>query len=37
MQTFGLSGVIPAEDLAKKLENEIVGFFDNHLNHVSEI
>ena len=37
MQTFGLSGVIPAEDLAKKLENEIVGFFDNHLNHESEI
>lgn len=37
MQTFGLSGVIPAEELAKKLENEIVGFFDNHLNHVSEI
>ena len=37
MQTFGLSGVIPAEELAKKLENEIVGFFDNHLNHESEI
>ena len=37
MQKFGLSGVIPAEELAKKLENEIVGFFDNHLNHESEI
>jgi len=37
MQTIGLSGVIPAEELAKKLENEIVGFFDNHLNHESEI
>jgi predicted dienelactone hydrolase len=37
LQTFGLSGVIPAKELAKKLENEIVGFFDIHLNHESEI
>jgi len=37
MQTFGLSGVIPAKELAKKLEDEIVGFFDNHLNHESKI
>jgi predicted dienelactone hydrolase len=37
LQTFGLSGEIPAEELAKILENEIVGFFDNHLNHESKI
>ena len=37
MQTIGLSGVIPAKELAKKLEDEIVGFFDNHLNHESKI
>ena len=37
MQTFGLAGVIPAKDLAKKIEDEIVGFFDNHLNHESKI
>jgi len=37
MQTFGLSGVIPAKELAKKLEDEIVGFFDHHLNHESKI
>jgi hypothetical protein len=37
MRTFGLSGVIPANELAKKLEDEIVGFFDNHLNHESKI
>jgi len=37
MQTFGLSGVIPAKELAKKLEDEIVDFFDNHLNHESKI
>jgi len=37
MQTIGLSGVIPAKELAKKLEDEIVGFFDHHLNHESKI
>jgi predicted dienelactone hydrolase len=37
MQTLGLSGEIPAHELAKKLEDEIVGFFDNHLNHESKI
>ena len=37
LQKFGLSGEIPAVELAKKLENEIVSFFDNHLNHESEI
>ena len=37
MQTFGLAGVIPAKELAQKLEDEIVGFFDNHLNHESKI
>jgi len=37
MQTFGLSGEIPAKELAKKLEDEIVSFFDNHLNHESKI
>ena len=37
MQTIGLSGVIPAKELAKKLEDEIVGFFDNHLNYESKI
>jgi len=37
MQTIGLSGVIPAKELAKKLEDEIAGFFDNHLNHESKI
>ena len=37
MQTLGLSGEIPANELAKKLEDEIVGFFDNHLNHESKI
>ncbi len=37
MQTFGLSGVIPAKELAKKLENEIVSFFDHHLNYESKI
>jgi len=37
MQTFGLAGVIPAEEIAKKLEDEIIGFFDNHLNHESKI
>jgi len=37
LQIFGLAGVIPAEELAKKLEDEIVGFFDNHLNHESKI
>ena len=34
---FGLSGVNPAKELAIKLEDEIVGFFDNHLNHESKI
>ena len=37
LQTFGLSGEIPAKELAKILENEIVDFFDNHLNHESKI
>jgi len=37
MQTFGLAGDIPAEEIAKKLEDEIVSFFDNHLNHESKI
>ena len=37
MQTLGLSGEIPANELAKKLEDEIVGFFDHHLNYESKI
>jgi len=37
MQTFGLTGEVPAKELAQKLEDEIVGFFDNHLNHESKI
>ena len=37
MKTFGLTGVIPAKELAQKLEDEIVSFFDNHLNHESKI
>jgi len=37
MQTFGLTGGIPAKELAQILEDEIVGFFDNHLNYESKI
>ena len=35
MQTVGIAGIIPADQLARLLENNIATFFDKHLNHKS--
>ncbi|MCS5592254.1 MAG: dienelactone hydrolase family protein [Gammaproteobacteria bacterium] len=37
MQAVGLAGAIPADELARLLENNIVTFFDTHLSHKSII
>ncbi len=37
LQNFGISGSIPANELARMLEAKIVEFFDAHLDHQSAI
>ena len=37
MQTIGAAGDIPADELARLLEDNIVAFFDTHLNHKSAL
>jgi hypothetical protein len=35
MQTVGVAGAIPADELARLLEDNIIAFFDTHLSHKS--